>query len=81
VFAYRLFVTKIMMLFHQTVEQRFVGRFSDLLQRDRADIGERTVERRRVDQHRLWPLAPRQGIGRLETNPGQLDLPGAMQHQ
>src|ERR1017187_8784314 len=31
VFAYRLFIPQVMMLFHQTVEQRFVRRFSDLL--------------------------------------------------
>jgi hypothetical protein len=81
VLTHRLFITKIMMLLHQAVEQRLVGRFSDLLQRDRADVGERGVDRRGVDQHRLWPLAPGQGIGRPETNRGQLDLPGAVQHQ
>ena len=81
VLAHRLLITKIMMLLHQAVEQRLIGRFSNLLQRDRADVGERAVERRGVDQHRLWPLAPGQGIGRPETNPGQLDLPGAIEHQ
>jgi hypothetical protein len=55
--------------------------FSDLLQRDRADVGERVVERRDVDPNRLWPLAPGPGIGRPETNPGRLDLPGAIEHQ
>ena len=78
VFAHRLFIAKIVMLLHQAVEQRLVGRLSDLLQRDRADVGERAVERRRVDQHRLWPLAPSQGIGRPETNRRQLDLAGAV---
>src|ERR1700733_392442 len=63
VLAHRLLITKIMMLLHQAVGQRLIGRFSNLLQRDRADVGECAVERRGVDQHRLWPLAPGQGIG------------------
>ena len=79
--THRLFITKIMMLLQQAVEQRLVGRFSDLFERDWADVGECGVDRRGVDQHRLWPLAPGQGIGRPETNHGQLDLPGAVQHQ
>src|SRR4030095_10818565 len=81
VFAYRLLIAKIVMLFHQAVEQRFVGRLSNLLQKDRTNGAEWCVELRHVDQHRLWSLAPSQGIGRPETNPGQLDLPGTMQHQ
>ncbi len=67
VFADGLFVTKIMMLFHQTVEQRLVGRFSDLLQQDRTNGAEWGIERRRVGQHGLWPLTPGQWIGRTEN--------------
>jgi hypothetical protein len=79
--AHRLFIAEIVMLLHQAVEQRFVGRLSDLLQRDRPDVAERAHKRRCVDQHRLWPLAADQRIGRPETNRRQLDLPGAIQHQ
>jgi hypothetical protein len=34
-----------MMLLHQAVEQRLIGRLSDLLERDRADVGECAVKR------------------------------------
>src|SRR5579863_1667362 len=43
VLADRLFVTEIMMLLHQAVEQRFVRRFSDLLQLERPNVSQRTL--------------------------------------
>ncbi len=56
------------MLFHEAVEQRFVRRLSDLLQGDRTDLSERAGKRRHVDQHRLWPFASDQWIGRSITD-------------
>src|SRR6476646_6844877 len=40
VFAHRLLIAKIVMLFHQAVKQRFVGRLSDLLRKDRTNGAE-----------------------------------------
>ena len=46
VFAHRLLIAQVMMLFHEAVEQRLFGCSSDLLQRDRTEVGKRAGQRR-----------------------------------
>src|ERR1019366_4356612 len=53
VFAHWLLVTEIVMMLDETVEQRFVGCSSDLLKRDRTDVGERAGQWRHIDQDGL----------------------------
>src|ERR1700722_6602087 len=49
--ADRLLVGQVMMMFYQAVEQGFVGGLSNLLQRDWADVAERSREWRHVNEH------------------------------
>src|SRR5450432_3570712 len=53
VFAHWLLVTEIVMMLDETVKQRFLGCSSDLLKRDRADVGESAGQRCHVDQDGL----------------------------
>src|ERR1035437_9784024 len=68
VFAHWLFVTEIVMMLDEAVEQRFVGCSSDLLKRDRTDVDECTDQRRHVDQDGLRSVSLYERIERGLTN-------------
>src|SRR5579863_851452 len=78
--AHRLFVSEIVMVFDETVEQGFVGCSSDLLKRDRTDVSESADQRRGVDQNRLRLASLHKRIDRGLTSRGQFDLACPMQH-
>ncbi len=81
VFSHRLFVTQIVMLFHQAVEQRLIPAAAHLSELDGLDLVETTLDRRRVDRHRRGSRSPCQRIVRHALHRRQLDLAGAVQHQ
>lgn len=76
-FADRLFISQIVMVFDEAVEQRLIGRAPHLSQFDRPDLIERSVQRRPIDQHWLRLLAPHKRVQRDLPESGQLDLAGA----
>ena len=55
--------SQVVMLLHQAVEQRLVGRAPHLLNLDRTQRAERHFQRRRVDQHGFRPRTRRAGAG------------------
>src|SRR5437899_5539597 len=78
----RLFVAQIMMVFHQAVEQLFIGRAPHLLQFYRPQFDEPPLDRRGVDPHRFRPWAR---VAALPADDAahrrQLNLAGPLQHQ
>src|SRR6185437_4650392 len=68
VLTYRLFVSQVMIMLHQTVEQRLVGGSPYLLQFDGLKLAQRSGDGRRVDQHGRRRLASRERIERDLTN-------------
>src|SRR3984893_18460010 len=76
-----LFVLQVMMLLHQTVEQRLVAGSSHLLQLDGLELFERSGDRRHVDEHRCGSGAPDKGVECLEADGWQFDLAGPVEHE
>src|SRR6476620_6734307 len=50
VFAHRLFVTQIVMVLYQAIEQRLLSRAPDLCKFDWPELAQRAADRRPVDQ-------------------------------
>src|ERR1700692_1026699 len=80
-FAHWLLVTEIVMMLDETVEQRFIGCSSDLLKRDRTDVGGCTGQRRRVDTDELGFVSLDKRMERGLTSHRQFDLACPVQHQ
>ena len=61
-FAHWLLVAEVVMLFHQTVEQRLISGTPHLFHCDRPHVLQFGFDRALVHQHRLWPRPLRQWI-------------------
>ena len=82
VLAHRLLIAKIVMVLHQAVEQRLVGRPSDLLQLRSAGCRSSAQSSGVVSISIGCGRSRRaRGLGGRKRIRGQLDLPGAVQHQ
>jgi hypothetical protein len=78
---YRLFVSQVVVLFHQSVEERLAICPPHLLDLHRTEFLQTTVEGSSVDGHRRRSLAPSQRVMRHEPHRRQFDLPGTVQRQ
>jgi hypothetical protein len=70
-----------MVLFDEAVEHGLFGCSSNLLQRDRTEVGKPASDRRCVDRNGVWFLSPQKRVERDLANRGQFDLACAVQHQ
>ena len=68
------------MLFHETVEKRFVRRAPHLLELDRLELTQPPLDRGSVHQHGQRRLAFHQWVRRSIAHRRQLDLARPMQH-
>src|ERR1017187_5230180 len=79
---HRLLRTEVVIVLHQAIEQRFVGRAPRGIDLNRAQRPQRHRQRRGVDQDRLWPGTPRAALAAdVAAYRRQLDLAGPRQHQ
>jgi hypothetical protein len=81
VFANRLFIAKIVMFLHQTVEQRLLRGAAHLLELERLKFVQRIFDGSLIDQHRFRPGSLGQRIMPHITDRRQRDLPSPLQHQ
>src|SRR5580693_1878825 len=80
--AHRLLIAQVVKLFHQTMEEGFVGGAPHQLNLNRTQCSERHGQRRSVDQDcfRPWPRRPPL-TDYAPAHGRQLDLAGSLQHQ